>query len=118
MRAWIGKFIVGIGVVHTTFGLVFLMPILLVLWQEGLVNTVNGQADREFAFWFLAFGVLAMIFGFFLDWFERNHVGLPAFLGWSLLVFTCLIVVIMPISGGWLMFVPAAGILWKAMRTG
>ena len=27
---------------------------------EGLVNTVNGQPEREFPFWFLATGILTL----------------------------------------------------------
>jgi hypothetical protein len=80
---------------------------------EGLVNTVNGQILREFAFWFIFFGFLAVIFGIFIDWCERQQIKLPAFLGWNLLALTVLLVTIMPISGGWLLFIPTTGIFLR-----
>lgn len=108
-RRWIGRWIVGVGVVHTAFGLIFQRGTLAVLWGEGLVNTVNGQPEREFAFWFIFFGLLAILFGLLVDWCEKRQLGLPRFLGWALLVLTSVCVVIMPISGGWLLLPPAVG---------
>lgn len=107
MRRWIGRSIVGIGVVHSLFGLVFQRETLAELLREGLVNTVHGEAEREFAFWFIFFGLLAMILGALIDWCEGRGHGLPRFLGWSLLALTLLCVIVMPISGGWLLFPPA-----------
>lgn len=117
MRTWIGKFITGIGVVHTLFGVLGFHGQLAVWLGEGLWNTVNGQAEREFPFWFLAFGILTIIFGLFVDWVERRHAELPRFLGWSFLGLTVTVVVIMPISGGWLMFPPAIGAICRASRS-
>lgn len=116
--AWIGTFIVGIGVVHSLFGVLGFHGQLAIWLGEGLWNTVNGQAEREFPFWFLAFGILAIIFGFLVDWVERRHAELPRFLGWSLLGLTVAVVVIMPISGGWLMIAPAIGAIRRASRSG
>jgi hypothetical protein len=116
MKAWIGKTVVGIGVVHTLFGVVFMRETLALLWSEGLINTVNGQPRREFVFWFLAFGLLAIILGFFLDWTERRGIVPPRFLGWSLFILTVAVVTIMPISGGWLVFVPAVGLIIRSRR--
>ena len=83
--AWIGKALFLIGVVHSLFGVVVLRSILTILWNEGLVNTVNGQPDREFAFWFMAFGILTMIFGAFVNSCEKRKVPFPRFFGWTLL---------------------------------
>ncbi len=116
MRAWIGKAIIGIGVLHSVFGIVFLGPTLAVLWSEGLLNTVRGEPDREFAFWFLAFGLLSVILGAVVDWAERKSEFPPAFFGWSLLAFTIAMVAIMPVSGGWLLLVPAVAAIWRSMK--
>lgn len=109
MRAWIGKAIVIIGIIHSAFGFAVLHSTLAEIVSEGLVNTVNGQPMREFAFWFLFFGFLAIIFGAFVNWCERQQINLPQFFGWSLFALTLALVVIMPASGGWTMFVPAVG---------
>ncbi len=116
--AWIGKALFLIGCIHSLFGVVVLRSTLAVLWNEGLINTVNGQPDREFAFWFIAFGVLTMILGGFVDFCEKRKVPVPRFFGWALLVFTALVVTIMPISGGWLVLIPAIGSILRAGRWG
>ena len=114
MKAWIGKAIVGIGIIHCLFGVVFSRSTLALLWSEGLINTVNGHPEREFAFWFLAFGLLAIILGSFINWTERKGIIPPPFLGWSLFVLTVAVVTIMPLSGGWLVFIPALGAIIRS----
>ena len=111
--AWIGKALFVIGVVHSLFGLVVLRSTLAVLWNEGLINTVNGQPDREFAFWFIAFGILTMILGAFVDSCEKRRIPFPRFFGWTLLAFTAVMVTIMPISGAWLVLIPAIGAILR-----
>jgi len=114
MRCWIGKFIFIIGLIHTILGFLFFRSVLSTIIREGLVNTVNGQMDRELTFWFIAFGIFSMIFGWFVDWVERQKIPFPRFLGWSLLLFTIILLVIMPISGGWLLLVPSIGAIRRS----
>ena len=109
MQAWIGKSIIIIGAIHSAFGFVWFRSTIGEIVHEGLVNTVNGQPERELAFWFIFFGLLAIIFGAFVDWCERKGIKFPKFFGWNLLAFTLIIIMIMPISGGWLLLVPAIG---------
>lgn len=117
MQAWIGKSVVFIGIVHSVFGFVVFRSTLAELVREGLVNTVNGQPKREFVFWFLFFGFMAIIAGALTDWCERNFGKLPGFLGWSLLALTLTCVTIMPVSGAWLLFVPAVGAIFRARKS-
>ncbi len=114
MQAWIGKSIIFIGIVHSVFGFVVFRSILAELVSDGLINTVNRQPDREFAFWFLFFGFMAIIAGALIDWCERNVGTLPRFLGWSLLAMTAVCVTIMPVSGAWSIFVPAIGAILRS----
>jgi hypothetical protein len=116
LRAWIGKSLVAIGIIHCIFGFVFLRSTLAVLWSEGLFNTVHGEPEREFVFWFLAFGSLAMILGAVIDWTERQGRFPPAFFGWWLFGLTVVVVTMMPASGGWLVFVPAIGAIIRSRR--
>lgn len=116
MRSWIGKSVVFIGIVHSVFGFVVFRSTIRVLVGEGLVNTVNGQPEREFAFWFLFFGFMAIIAGLLIDWCERNFGMLPSFLGWSLLALTFVCVTIMPVSGAWAIFVPAIGAIMRSLK--
>ncbi len=114
VRAWIGISIIIIGVIHSAFGFVGFRRTIGTIFSEGLFNTVNGQPEREFAFWFIFFGLLMIVFGAFVNWIERLGIKLPKFLGWNLLALTVLIVMIMPISGGWLLLAPAIGLILRS----
>lgn len=111
MKAWIGKWLIGVGVVHVLFGIVFMHSVLNVLWQEGLFNTINGQPPREMVFWFLVTGFLTVIIGGLVDRFEKSGLGLPRFLAWSFLALVVVGIVIMPISGIWLLVPPTISLL-------
>lgn len=113
-RAWIGKSIVIIGAIHTAFGFLVFRSTLIEVFKDGLVNTVNGQPAREFVFWFVAFGFLAIILGLLVDRSERESAKLPKFLGWSLLALTLVMVTIMPVSGAWLVLAPAVGAIARS----
>jgi len=117
MYAWIGKSIIFIGGVHSVFGFVVFRSTIAELASEGVINTVNGQPEREIAFWFLFFGFMAIIAGLLTDWCERRFRLLPGFLGWSLLGMTVACVTIMPISGAWLFFVPAIGAILRTRKS-
>jgi hypothetical protein len=114
---WIGRAVLAIGALHTAVGLVMFRRTLAELVADGIVNTVHGQPVREFAFWFLFFGLLAMLLGALIDWCEQEPRPLPAFLGLSLLALFVACVTIMPASGGWLIAVPAWGALRQARGT-
>ena len=52
MKNWVGKSIITIGIIHTIFGFVVFNSTVIEIFREGLLNTVNGQAMREWVFWF------------------------------------------------------------------
>ncbi len=103
----------GVGLIHSAFGVVVFRSTWQLLAGEGLLNTVDGQPEREFPFWFLAFGLLAILFGALVDWTEGQHLPLPRFVGWGLLVIVIAVLVIMPISGGWLLIPAVVGALMR-----
>lgn len=113
-RRWIGRWLLGVGIVHTLFGIVFMGDALAVLWREGLFNTVNGQPEREFPFWFIFTGLLMMLFGATVDHLEARGHRLPGFLGWGLVVLILICAVVMPISGVWLIVPPTIGAVLRA----
>lgn len=116
MKAWIGKSIVAIGVIHCMFGSIVFRKTLAELSREGFWNTVNGQPQREFAFWFIFFGVMAILLGLLMDWCERKFHELPVFLGWGLLALTVVCCTLMPISGGWLLLIPSLGAIVRRKK--
>jgi Family of unknown function (DUF6463) len=115
MRGWIGKSIIAIGLIHVCYGVAVFQRILGILFEEGLINSVNGQPNRELAFWFIAFGVVLVLLGALADYCEQG-ASLPQFFGWALLVFTALVLLIMPASGGWLLLIPSIGAIVRSRR--
>lgn len=116
MRAWIGKSILLIAAIHTIFGFIVFRPIIADLFTNGVFNTVNGQLDRESVFWFIMSGLSWFLLGGLVNHFEKFGLDLPGFFGWGLLVMTLLGIVVMPISGFWLLFVPSLGAISGTRR--
>ena len=100
-----------VGVIHTLFGLLFMRSTLVILWNERLLNTVNGQPPREATFWFLYAGFLLFLVGSLIHRLEIDGLAAPPLFVWSLLAITVSGVLVMPISGLWLLFVPLVGLL-------
>ena len=115
--AWIGKWIFAVGVIHSLFGIFFMHTTLAVLWSEGLVNTVNGQPPREAVFWFLCTGIMLLIVGVLVDRMERERLAIPRFVTGLFAALTVIGVVVMPISGIWLLIPPVAGMVTRRRPT-
>lgn len=104
------------GVLHILTGLYLGKDIFAGMIGEGLIATVDGQYDREFAFWFLICGILLLLFGSTLHhYIKQTRKPAPAFLGWQLLVFSLAGCAVVPFSGFWL-FIPQAVIILLADR--
>lgn len=118
MKAWIGKTLVVIGVAHSIVGLITFHPVLVSMLREGLVNTMAlGQdPEREAAFWYFYSGFALMIVGGLVDRIERSEARLPRFLGWTFAVLTVLGLVVIPVSGFWLLIVPTVAMLRRGSR--
>ena len=111
MKRWIGRSVIVIGLLHTVFGLIGFRDTLATLFGEGIINTVNGQPDREMAFWFIFFGFSTMILGALIDWCESKEIRLPRATGWGLLAISIVGVVFMPASGFWVVAIPSIGLI-------
>ena len=106
---------VVIGVLHTLAGLLTFHSSLWAIAREGFVNTVAGQApERSTTLWFMLTGFGLLLIGGLTDELERRGEPLPAFLRWSLLAIGVGVAVILPVSGAWFFFVPAAGQFWRS----
>jgi len=114
MKNWIGKFLFGIGALHTLVGLILLLPLVgTELLEDGLFNTINGQPKREAFFWFLLSGFFMLLVGALINFMEKHQQTIPSFLGWSLLAITIFTLFFSPLSGGWLILVPAIALILK-----
>lgn len=74
---------------------------------EGFWNTVDPVRERQVLFWALLTGVMALLLGQLALWVTKRGQPLPSSLGWQLLSMTLVAGVLMPVSGGWLLLVPA-----------
>ena len=113
MQHWVGRWIIGVGVLHSVIGFILFAAPLREIAAAGFWNTLNpGTPMRYLAFWFLFAGVWTMLIGYLADWIERvaGRV-LPRGLGWTLLGAAVAGVLVTPRSGFWLVF-PAA---WGAL---
>jgi hypothetical protein len=108
MKKHLGNLLITIAVLHQVVGVVFYGVILVEILQAGVINSVVAPYwDRDATFWFFMSGGLLFMIGLFARW-SYQHVGqYPAFLGWGLLVISAIGVVMMPISGFWLVIVVA-----------
>jgi len=115
MRRWIGRWLMGVGVVHAGFGAVVFAEPLSGILRDGVWNAVDGHAGRPLAFWFVFVGLFTIVFGGLVDWIESRGLRLPRRLGWGLAIVALLAIVTMPVGGGWLLLPPAVGALLRSL---
>lgn len=116
MKVWIGKTVALIGIIHTVFGFFVFWNVIGEIIAEGFFDTVQEQDNRNYALWFIFFGFITVILGLLVNYLEGSNIALPRFLGWSLLALTLFLVAIMPISGGWLLLIPAGGAIYRQFQ--
>ena len=113
MNSWISKWIMLVSVGHTAVALLFFSSIYSEILKNGVYNQVTS-ATAGLAVWFLLFGFLLFIFGMLLAVIEKNSsADIPRSIGIALLILTILGVVLMPVSGFWLVFPAVFAILLK-----
>ena len=112
MKHWIGRWLIGVSIIHTLFAVVVFGKILLSVVQRGVFNTVGTDPMVGAVVWFVLFGAALFICGLIVSTLERSSPSpLPKSLGWSLLALATLGAILMPASGFWLVFPPAIAVL-------
>lgn len=100
-----GAALVVIGILHTSIGLVEYRAVLREMVRDGMIDTVEGEAEREAAFWFLTCGVSLVSMGWSLRWARRQKGTSPSFVGPALLDIAMAGIAFIPRSGFWAVFV-------------
>lgn len=114
---WVGEVQVVTGVAHVAIGVVGFRRTLAAIARDGVVGAVEGDWERETAFWFLTSGASFLASGQLARWAQRRTGTLPAAFGWGLLALGLAGATVMPRSGFWA--VAANGLLaLAAARTG
>jgi hypothetical protein len=74
---------------------------------DGTIDAVEGDPEREAAFWFIVCGVSLVLMGWLARWTQWQTGTLPPFVGPALLGIGTAEVTMMPRSGFWAVFVAA-----------
>lgn len=123
MRRLCGPLLMATGVLDLLACLILYPGQLAAIAQDGFLGAVEPDTlastfDREAAFWHVMFGTMALILGGLTYWAQNRTGILPAFLGWSLLALGVAGVILMPISGFWVILPQAVMMLVVARRGG
>jgi Family of unknown function (DUF6463) len=110
-----GRLLMAVAVLHAAVGLWIGRRALVAMAHDGFVNAVAPHLDRNFVFWFLLASPFLWIVGRFALWVASEGRRPPVWLGKSLLALALTGAVLMPVSGFWLILLPAAW-LWLAAR--
>lgn len=97
---------------HTAVGVTFFGSVYRELLASGLYNSITSD-KAGLAVWFALFGVVLFVAGMLLSALESSNSGIPRSVGVALLLLTVLGVVLMPVSGFWLMIPAILAIFMK-----
>ncbi len=98
-----GWYLLIVGIIHNVVCWFFVKDIVIIMLHDGLLNTVASQIDRNAAFWCLFAGVFLMFIG--LVWQQQINQfqkPLPKIAAWGLTLITIISLLIMPLSGFWI----------------
>jgi hypothetical protein len=113
-KHWIGRWIIGVSILHTAFALLVFHSTLNAILQRGVFNVVGTDPMTAAVVWFSLFGAALFICGLVIQQLEKTTSGkLAKSIGWSLLLMSTVGVILMPESGFWLIFPPAIAILLR-----
>lgn len=122
MRRLCGPLLIATGALDILYVLVFHARQLAAIAGDGFFNAVDPDVafstfDRETAFWHLMFGAMAIILGGLVHWSQARTGTVPGLLGWSLLALCVVALVLMPVSGFWIVL-PQAVLMILVSRRG
>lgn len=114
MRHWIGRWLIGVAIMHTLVGLAFFHQELAGIVQRGVFNSIGSNPSTRLAVWFFFFGATLALAGLTIHTLETSSTApLTKPIGWSLLALTTTGIILIPASGFWLALPPALAILFK-----
>jgi len=113
MKAWISKWLIFVSVGHTVVGIMLFGNVYTEMLSNGLFGSVNSEITA-LATWFMMFGFLLLITSLVISVIEKQEaLEIPNSIGVLLLALTTLGVILMPVSGFWLVYPAAIAIIYK-----
>src|SRR5262245_8115110 len=121
MRGITGLLLIAIGILHTVVGVVSGRSVVSRISEATFSTEASRQLvaglGKQFAFWFLFGGFLLLVLGHLLTWVERRlGRAVPSFVGWELLALSVAGLLVMPVSGFWLVLAVAIYAIVRARR--
>lgn len=120
MQGRSGLLLIGIGVIHTAFGVFQGSRMFSRLAQATFPTDAGRQLvtglARQYVFWFLFGGFMMLLLGHLLMWSEHRGRRVPSFVGWELIALSLVGVALMPASGFWLVLALGIYIIVLARR--
>ena len=113
-----GEVLIATSLLHALVGVLAFSRPLVAIGRGRFVNAVEPHLERQLAFWFLTSGVLIFALGQLTRWAQRRTGALPASLGWTLLALAVAGVILMPVSGFWLVLPQAVLVLAASRQAG
>ena len=113
MKHWIGRWLSGVAIIHVVIAVVVYRRIPFLILERGVFNTVTSDPVIGAFVWSVFFGAVAFIGGIAVNALEKSSSPIPKSLGWSLLTLAIVGVVLVPVSGFWLIIPPAIVILLR-----
>ena len=113
MRRIAGYLLMAIALAHFVFGLLSYFGPFSAMARVGFWNSVDPYDDRQEAFWFAVFAVPLFFLGQILFRSQISEESVLTSLGWQILAVALIGAFLMPISGFWLVVVPALLLLWR-----
>ncbi len=92
-----------IGLLHVTTGFIRFNTEFGRMLAAGLVDTARQPLGQRLAFWFTFAGLLMGLIGYLMDWIVRRQgMRLPGAFGYGLTGLCIIGLVLIPLSGFWL----------------
>ena len=111
-RIWIGRWTIFVAAGHTVVGVLMGGKVLRGVLERGVFNAVGSDPMTGVIVWFLLTGAVLVLLGMAITAIERSgQLALARPLGLGVLALTTLGVVLMPVSGFWLMYPVVVGLL-------
>jgi Family of unknown function (DUF6463) len=111
VKRWTGRWLLAVGALHTAFGLAVFREQVALLARSGPWNALADHPESELAFWFILSGWLMVLAGGLADALEGQGVAPPHWFAGGLLAVVLVGLILMPVSGFWLLLPPAVGAL-------
>ncbi len=112
MKHWIGKWVMFVSIGHTAAASMFFGGTYRELAAGGLYNSVKTE-KTGLAVWFALFGAILFVVGMLISAMEKHGLPVSKAVGVALLLLTIVGVLLMPVSGFWLMFPAIFAIFYK-----